>query len=154
MWGSMRRKWIKWLVGAKTGEQVIILSANSLNRPGAIPVAWAGHRVYSGDGVEECETDTLWLTVYPTIVAMLMFSVRTGPNVQITILIIYKSFFVWLEGVHVNTVSDLVHELSAQHVFMCSVCAWLSLKWFTCLLTSGFRHQGAAQHDMLLKWTV
>lgn len=75
------------MLGTKTGEQGIILSGKSLNRPTAIPVACAEHEVYFGNGVEERETDTLlhWFylgltTVYADIVAMhhhKTFSVRT-----------------------------------------------------------------------------
>lgn len=69
---EIRRKGIKWLVGTKIGEQVIILPGKSLNRPRAIPVACAEHTVYFGNGVEECESDTLGVTtVYPAVVVML-----------------------------------------------------------------------------------
>lgn len=59
MCGRVWRKCIKWLLGTKEGEQGIILSGKSLNRSRAIPVACAEHKVYFGNGVEECETDIL-----------------------------------------------------------------------------------------------
>lgn len=40
--------------------QVIILSEKSLNRLGVIPVACVEPKVYFGNGVEVCESDTLW----------------------------------------------------------------------------------------------